>query len=104
MEEKIINVLDDEFEAEVLKSDKPVLVDFWARWCMPCKMLRPIVDKVSNELNIKLATIDVDENEELIKEYGIMSVPTLKIFKNGKEVASSVGVISETKLKEMLNN
>ena len=60
--------------------------------------------KVSNELNIKLATIDVDENEELIKEYGIMSVPTLKIFKNGKEVASSVGVISETKLKEMLNN
>ena len=67
-------------------------------------MLRRIVDKVSNELKIKLATSDVDENDELIKEYGIMSVPTLKIFKNGKEIASSVGVISETKLKEMLNN
>lgn len=99
-----VKIIKDNFKSEVLDCKDTVIVDFFGTWCMPCKMLRPIVDKVSNELNIKLATIDVDENEELIKEYGIMSVPTLKIFKNGKEVASSVGVISETKLKEMLNN
>ncbi|MDY5676920.1 MAG: thioredoxin [Eubacteriales bacterium] len=99
-----VKITKDNFKSEVLDCKDTVIVDFFGTWCMPCKMLRPIVDKVSNELNIKLATIDVDENEELIKEFGIMSVPTLKIFKNGKEVASSVGVISETKLKEMLNN
>ena len=65
--------------------------------------LKPIVEKVASDLNIKLATVDIDENEELVKEFGIMSVPTLKIFKNGKEVNSSVGVISETRLKELLN-
>lgn len=99
-----VKITKDNFKSEVFDCKDTVIVDFFGTWCMPCKMLRPIVDKVSNELNIKLATIDVDENEELIKEFGIMSVPTLKIFKNGKEVASSVGVISETKLKEMLNN
>ena len=99
----VINLTRDNFEAEVTEFKGTVLVDFWASWCMPCKMLKPIVEKVASDLNIKLATVDIDENEELVKEFGIMSVPTLKIFKNGKEVNSSVGVISETRLKELLN-
>ena len=93
----------DNLKSEVLDYDGTVIVDFFGTWCMPCKMLKPIVEKVASDLNIKLATVDIDENEELVKEFGIMSVPTLKIFKNGKEVNSSVGVISETRLKELLN-
>ena len=93
----------DNFKEEVLDFKGTVIVDFFGTWCMPCKMLKPIVEKVASDLNIKLATVDIDENEELVKEFGIMSVPTLKIFKNGKEVNSSVGVISETRLKELLN-
>lgn len=98
-----IEINKDNFKFEVLDYDGTVIVDFFGTWCMPCKMLKPIVEKVASDLNIKLATVDIDENEELVKEFGIMSVPTLKIFKNGKEVNSSVGVISETRLKELLN-
>ena len=98
-----IEINKDNFKAEVLDYDGTVIVDFFGTWCMPCKMLKPIVENVASDLNIKLATVDIDENEELVKEFGIMSVPTLKIFKNGKEVNSSVGVISETRLKELLN-
>ena len=98
-----IEINKDNFKYEVLDHDGTVIVDFFGTWCMPCKMLKPIVEKVASDLNIKLATVDIDENEELVKEFGIMSVPTLKIFKNGKEVNSSVGVISETRLKELLN-
>lgn len=98
-----IEINKDNFKSEVLDYGGTVIVDFFGTWCMPCKMLKPIVEKVASDLNIKLATVDIDENEELVKEFGIMSVPTLKIFKNGKEVNSSVGVISETRLKELLN-
>ncbi len=98
-----IEINKDNFKSEVLDYEGTVIVDFFGTWCMPCKMLKPIVEKVANDLNIKLAKVDIDENEELVKEFGIMSVPTLKIFKNGKEVNSSVGVISETRLKELLN-
>ena len=98
-----IEINKDNFKSEVLDYDGTVIVDFFGTWCMPCKMLKPIVEKVASDLNIKHATVDIDENEELVKEFGIMSVPTLKIFKNGKEVNSSVGVISETRLKELLN-
>ena len=98
-----VKITKDNFKSEVLDCKDTVIVDFFGTWCMPCKMLKPIVEKVASDLNIKLATVDIDENEELVKEFGIMSVPTLKIFKNGKEVNSSVGVISETRLKELLN-
>ena len=69
---------------------------------MPCKMLYPILDKVTSELNCKLAKVDIDENEELIRRFNIVSVPTIKIYKDGKEINSSVGLISENRLKELL--
>ena len=96
--------INNNFEEEVLNCKDMVVVDFYATWCMPCKILAPIVEKVANEENIKLAKVDIDENEELIRKFKIMSVPTLKIFKAGKEVCSSVGLISENRLLELLDN
>ena len=92
----------DNFKEEVLDFKGTVIVDFFGTWCMPCKMLKPIVEKVAEENNCKLATIDVDENEDLAREYNIMSIPHLIIFKDGKEVNSSVGLISEGKLLDLI--
>ena len=89
---------------KVLKFEGIVIVDFFGTWCMPCKMLAPIVEKVASEFNIKLAKLDIDENEELVKQFKIVSVPTLKIFKNGQEVSTSVGLISENRLIEIINS
>ena len=80
-----------------------VIVDFYGIWCMPCKMLAPTVEKVSRDLDIKLAKVDIDENDELVRKFGIVSVPTIKIFKNGQEIANSIGLISEKKLMELIN-
>lgn len=99
-----VNISKDNWEQEVVKCGDTVIVDFYGTWCMPCKMLAPIVEKVAKEKNIKLAKVDIDENEELIRKFKIMSVPTLKIFKAGKEVGSSVGLISENRLLELLDN
>lgn len=93
----------DNFKKEVLDYEGTVIVDFFGTWCMPCKMLKPIIEKVANENNYKLATIDVDDNEELAKEFSIMSIPHIKILKNGVETNSSVGLISESKLIELIN-
>ena len=90
------------FEEEVLNSKEIVIVDFYATWCMPCKILAPIVEKVAEEKNIKLAKVDVDENEGLVREYKIMSVPTLLIFKDGKHVETSSGVVSENRILELI--
>lgn len=98
-----INITSDNFETEVLKYEGVVIVDFYGTWCMPCKMLAPIVEKVASENNIKLAKVDIDENEQLVREFKIVSVPTLKIFKNGQEVNTSVGLISEKRLLEIIN-
>ena len=98
-----VNITQENFETEVLGYDGIVIVDFYGTWCMPCKMLAPTVEKVSRDLNIKLAKVDIDENNELIKKFKIVSVPTLKIFKNGEEIANSVGLISEKKLIELIN-
>ena len=97
-----VNITNENFESEILNYQGTVIVDFYGSWCMPCKMLAPIVEKVTNENNIKLAKIDIDENEELVKKFKIVSVPTLKVFKNGKEINSSVGLISENKLLELI--
>lgn len=97
-----INITSENFEKEVLQCSGLVVVDFYATWCMPCKMLAPIVEKVCDEHSIKLCKVDVDDNEELNKKYTIMSVPTLKIFKDGKELNTSIGVITEAKLLELL--
>lgn len=88
-----INGDDQKFEEEVLKNDKPVLVDFWATWCGPCKMLSPIVDELSEEVDtVKFVGVDVDQSERLAIKYGISSIPCLVLFKDGEEVKRTVGV------------
>jgi thioredoxin 1 len=100
----VITFTDDNFEAEVLKSDQPVLVDFWAPWCGPCQMMGPIVDEVAEEMKgkAKVGKLDVDENPKMASEYGIMSIPSLKIFKGGKVVKEFMGVQQKGVLKEEL--
>ena len=91
------------FDTEVLKSDKTVLVDFNATWCGPCRMLSPIIDEIAEERkDIKVVSIDVDENQDLAANYGIMSIPCLVMFKNGKEVRREVGFRTKEELEEML--
>ena len=93
----------DNFEAEVLKSDKPVLVDFWATWCAPCRMLGPVIDELAEEAQgYKVGKVNVDEEPELAKEYNVMSIPTVLVFKNGKVTASSVGVQPKETLEDMV--
>ena len=99
----VVNVTAANFEQEVLGSDKTVLVDFWASWCGPCKMLSPVVDQVGEEReDIKVCKINVDDEPDLAGKYGIMSIPALKVFKNGQVVNESVGVVPKTKILEML--
>ena len=92
---------DQNFEAEVLKSDTPVLVDFWAVWCTPCKIVSPIVEELAEEYKgkIKVGKLNVDENETASK-YGVMSIPTLMIFKNGQPVKSMIGAQSKDNFKK----
>ncbi|CDC18897.1 thioredoxin [Eubacterium sp. CAG:274] len=97
----VIDVKTADFEAEVLKSDKTVLVDFWAVWCGPCRMLSPVVDQIAEENpDIKVCKVNVDEEQQLAIKYGVMSIPTLLVFKGGELVNQSVGVIPK---EEVLN-
>jgi thioredoxin 1 len=89
----VITITLENFETEVIKSEKPVLVDFWAPWCGPCRMLSPVVDEIAEEnSNIKVGKVNVDEQEELAMRFGIMSIPTLIVFKNGEPVKKTMGV------------
>lgn len=99
----IIEVNKDNFEEEVLKSDKKVLVDFWADWCGPCKMLSPIIDKLAEELeDVKVCKVNVDTEPTISIEYNIMSIPTLLVFENCVEVNRSVGLVSKEEVLELL--
>ena len=100
-----ITITDDNFESEVLKSDKPVLVDFWAVWCGPCQMQGPIVEEVAKTLagKAKVGKMNVDENPQVAQKFGIMSIPTLMIFKGGSVVKQFIGVQSKETLLGELN-
>ena len=101
----VIKLTTENFENEVLKSDCPVLVDFWASWCGPCRMLSPIVDEIANErTDIKVGKINVDEEEALAAKFGIMSIPTLIVFKNGAAVRQGVCVQPKAAILAMLND
>ena len=97
------SVTANDFEQEVLKADQTVLVDFWAAWCGPCKMLSPIVDQIAEEHpEIKVCKVDIDKESAIAIDYKVMSIPTLLIFKNGEVVNQSVGVQSKTDIEGMI--
>lgn len=94
-----VEITTENFDQEVLKSDKPVLLDLWASWCGPCKMLSPIVDQVASENDdIKVGKVNVDDQEELAAKFGVTAIPTLLVFKDGKLVNQSVGFIPKDKV------
>ena len=99
-----ITVTDDTFEAEVVNSPTPVLVDFWAAWCMPCRMMAPIVEEIAAEYGsqLKVAKLDVDQNPQMATQHGIMSIPTLMLFKDGEVVERLVGAMPKQRLMEKI--
>ena len=99
----VITVTSENFESEVLNSEKPVWVDFWASWCGPCRMLSPIVDEIAEEVQtIKIGKVNVDEQQDLAGKFGVMSIPTLILFKNGQPVNKSVGAKSKAALLDFI--
>lgn len=102
----MISTSDANFEAEVLQSDVPVLVDFWAEWCGPCKMIAPILDEIAGEFDgrVKVAKLNIDENPTTPPKYGVRGIPTLMLFKNGEVDATQVGALSKSQLVNFLND
>ncbi|NQU68718.1 MAG: thioredoxin [Candidatus Marinimicrobia bacterium] len=105
MEKYTITISDSNFESEVLKSTKPVLIDFWAEWCGPCRMVGPIVDQLAEEYDGKVVVgkVNVDENPSIASQYGIRSIPSLLVFSNGKVEEQIVGAVPKARLQDSLN-
>jgi len=105
MSEKIKHVSDDSFATDVLGSQTPVLVDYWAAWCGPCKMIAPILEEVANDFGDKvtIAKLNVDENQQTAAKFGVRGIPTLMLFKDGQVKATKVGALSKSQLTEFLN-
>ncbi|MBP3604370.1 MAG: thioredoxin [Lachnospiraceae bacterium] len=99
-----LHITKENFEGEVLKSDIPVLVDFWAAWCGPCKMLMPIIEELAGEVTgVKICKVNVDEEPELAAKYQVMTIPTLVVIKDGEVMKKSSGVISKNAILDMIN-
>ncbi len=106
MSDNILYVSDDTFEEEVLKSDQPVLVDYWAEWCGPCKMIAPILDEIAEEYagKLRIAKLNIDENPGTPPKYGIRGIPTLMLFKSGNVEATKVGAVSKSQLTAFIDS
>ena len=101
-----VHLTDDNFQAEVLESDKPVLVDFWAAWCGPCRMIAPTIEELAKDYDgkVKIGKLDVDNNQHVAMKYGIRSIPALLVFKNGKVIDQIIGAVSKTHISQKLDS
>ena len=106
MSERIVHITDDSFEQEVLQSSHPVLVDYWADWCGPCKMIAPVLDEIAEEYDgrIRVAKLNIDENPNTPPRYGIRGIPTLMLFKEGEVEATKVGAVSKSQLTAFIDS
>ena len=106
MAEHIVQISDESFEEEVLQSERPVLIDYWAEWCGPCKMIAPVLDEIATEYSdrLKVVKLNIDDNPQTPPKYGIRGIPTLMVFKNGQVEATNVGAVSKAQLTAFLDD
>lgn len=106
MSDKIVHVSDEAFESDVLNANQPVLVDYWAEWCGPCKMIAPVLEEIAEEYagKVKIAKLNIDENPATPPKYGIRGIPTLMLFKDGNVEATKVGAVSKSQLSAFLDS
>ena len=106
MAEHIVHISDESFEEEVLQSERPVLIDYWAEWCGPCKMIAPVLDEIATEYSdrLKVVKLNIDDNPQTPPKYGIRGIPTLMVFKNGQVEATKAGAVSKAQLTAFLDD